>query len=160
MKHMEVSKKIRLTRDVSEEDLRKALLERLRRSVDVTSIAENDKGYHVVGTTGGVKKFIRHAQVDLNIHLVKNNEICRIIIHGQSRPAFSLLLIYTLFFFIVMLVGLLPGSIETNGADSDALDTLVLMIFGVFIFNDVNHKMNEPHDIMVSILNSMDTEYG
>lgn len=160
MKHIEVSRRIRLTRDVTEDDLKKALIERLRRSFDLKAMAENDKGFHFEGTTGGISKFMRHAHVDLNVHLVKNNEICRVIVHGQSKTALSLMVVYTALFFLIMLLGLLPGSIETNGVDSDALDTFVLMIFGIFIFYDINNKINEPKDALISILNSLETEFG
>jgi hypothetical protein len=160
MKHVEVSRRIRLTRDVSEDDLRKALLERLRRSFDVNSITENDKGFHFDGTSGGMNKFMNHAHVDLNVNLVKNNEICRVVIHGQASASRSLMVIYSVLFFIILMVGLLPGSIETNGIDSDAQDTMVLLIFGIFIFYDINNKINEPKDALVSILNSLETEFG
>lgn len=160
MKHIEVSRRIKLTRDVTEDELKKALLERLRRSFDIKSITENDKGFHFQGTTGGISKFMRHAQVDLNVNLVKHNEICRVIVHGKSTSAKSLMIIYTLLFFVIMVLGLLPGSIETNGIDSDAQDTLVLMIFGIFIFYDIHNKIKEPKDALVGILNSLETEFG
>jgi hypothetical protein len=59
-----------------------------------------------------------------------------------------------------MLVGLLPGSIDTNGETSGALDTLVLMIFGIFLFFDVTKKIEEPKDSILSILDSLETEFG
>lgn len=160
MKHIEASRRIRLTRDVTEADLKKALLERLRRSFDMKTLTENDKGFHFEGTTGGISTFMRHAHVNLNVHLVKNNEICRVIVYGQSQTAQSLMVVYSALFFLIMLLGLLPGSIETNGIDSDAADTFVLMIFGIFIFYDINNKINEPKDSLLGILNSLETEFG
>lgn len=160
MKHIEASKRIKLTRDVSEDDLKRALTERLKRAFDVESVVENDKGFHVSGTTGGLDNITRHARVDLNVQLSKQNEMCRIIIYGYSKMARSLLITYSVLFLIVLLLGLLPGSIETSGEDSGAMDTFVLMVFGIFIFFDVNKKIEEPKESLVSILDSLDTEFG
>ncbi|MFN3700558.1 MAG: hypothetical protein ACK4VI_03440 [Alphaproteobacteria bacterium] len=160
MKYIEVSKRVRLTRDVSEDDLIKVMTERLHRAFDVSNIKENDKGFNLQGTSGGGGKMMRHAAVDLNVQVVKQNEICRIMVCGTSKMSKSLVLVYSTLFFLVMLVGLLPGSIDTNGETSGALDTLVLLIFGIFLFFDVNKKIEEPKDSILSILDSLETEFG
>ncbi|MFP4312990.1 MAG: hypothetical protein ACLFR0_01575 [Alphaproteobacteria bacterium] len=160
MKHIEASKRIRLTRDIGEEDLKQAMLERFKRSFDVENITENDKGFHIEGTTGGADNITRHARVDLNVQIIKQNEICRIMVYGYSKMARSLLITYTLLFFLVLLVGLLPGSIETSGEDSGAMDALVLLIFGIFIFYDVNKKIEDPKTSLTDVLNSLETEFG
>lgn len=160
MKHIEASKRIRLTRDVSESDLKRSLTERLKRSFDVENITENDKGFHIEGTTGGADSITRHARVDLNVQLSKHNEICRVMIHGHSKMARSLTITYSLLFFVILLVGLLPGSIDTNGTESSAMDALVLLVFGIFIFYDVNSKITEPKESLAAILDSLETEFG
>ncbi len=160
MKHIEASKRIKLTRDVNEDELKRAITERLKRAFDIENIVENDKGFHIDGTTGGADNITRHARVDLNVQVVKQNEICRIMIYGYSKMARSLLITYSVLFFLVLLVGLLPGSIETSGETSGAMDTLVLMLFGLFIFYDINKKIDEPKENLVSILNSLETEFG
>tara|TARA_B100002003_G_C14019709_1_gene491784 strand:- start:148 stop:630 length:483 start_codon:yes stop_codon:yes gene_type:complete len=160
MKHIEASRRIKLTRDVTEDDLKKALTERLKRAFEMESFTENDRGFHIEGTTGGADNVTRHARVDLNVQLVKQNEICRIMIYGYSKMARSLLITYSVLFFLVLLVGLLPGSIETSGEDSGAMDALVLLIFGIFIFYDVNKKIEDPKGHLESILMSMETEFG
>ncbi|MAE50362.1 MAG: hypothetical protein CMH27_00985 [Micavibrio sp.] len=160
MKHIEASKRIRLTRDISEADLKRSLMERLKRAFDVENVTENDKGFHVEGTTGGADNITRHARVDLNVQLIKNNEICRVMIYGHTKMARSLLITYSVLFFLVLLVGLLPGSIETSGEESGAMDAFVLLVFGIFIFYDINTKVSEPKDSLNSILESLDTEFG
>lgn len=160
MKHIEASKRIRLTRDVTESDLKRALTERIKRAFDVENITENDKGFHVEGTTGGADSVSRHARVDLNVQLYKQNEICRIMIHGYSKMARSLLITYSVLFFLVLMVGLLPGSIETSGEDSGAMDAFVLLVFGIFIFYDINTKITEPKESLTAILESLETEFG
>ena len=160
MKNIEVSKRIKLTRDVNEEDLRQGLMDRMRRSFEVDSITETENGFRVKCATGGPESITRSARVDLNVRIIKQNEIARIIMHGTSNTARSLMIWYVGLFLAVLLVGLLPGSIETNGVDSDAFDTLVLMLFGVFIFYDINKKIDEPHAYLNAILKSLETEFG
>ena len=160
MKHIEASKRIRLTRDVSESDLKRSLTERLKRAFDIENITENDKGLHIEGTTGGADSISRHARVDLNVQLSKHNEICRVMIHGHSKMARSLIISYCVLFFVVLLVGLLPGSIDTNGTESSAMDAFVLLVFGIFIFFDVNNKITEPKESLADILDSLETEFG
>lgn len=160
MKHIEVSQRIRLTREVNEEDLKQGLIERIRRCFEIDSITENDEGFRVKGTTGGAESITRSARIDIQVRIIKQNEIARIIITGDSKTARSLLIWYVGLFFTVLLVGLLPGSIETSGEDSGALDALVLLLFGIFIFYDMNKKIEEPKAYLTSMLQSMETEFG
>lgn len=160
MKHIEASKRIRLTRDVTAEDMKQSMLERLKRAFDIENCTENDKGFHVEGTTGGPDNITRHARIDLNVQIIKQNEICRIMISGYSKMARSLLITYILLFFSVLIVGLLPGSIETSGEDSGAMDALVLLLFGIFIFYDINKKIEEPKTYLSDILDTLETEFG
>jgi uncharacterized protein YhhL (DUF1145 family) len=160
VKYIEASKKIRLTRDVSEEDLKQSMLERLRRAFDIDTMTENQKGFYIEGTTGGTDKITRHARLRLNVQISKHNEMARIIMFGSSKMARSLLITYSILFFIVLLVGLLPGSIDTSGDGSSAMDALVLLIFGIFIFYDIHKKISEPREYIDSILHSLDTEFG
>lgn len=160
MKNIEASKRISLTRNVTEEDLKQSMLERFKRAFDVENVTENDKGFNIEGTTGGADSITRHARIDLNVRIIKQNEICRILVSGYSKMARSLLITYILLFFSVLLVGLLPGSIETSGENSGAMDALVLLLFGIFIFYDINKKIEEPRTYLTDILDSLETEYG
>ena len=160
MKHLEVSQRIKLTREASEDDLKQGLIERLRRAFDIDSLTENDAGFRVQGTTGGPESITRHARVDLSVKIIKQNEMARVIIHGHSKMARSLLITYVTLFFVVLVVGLLPGSIETSGETSGAMDALVLMVFGIFIFYDINKKIEEPLSSLTAMLQSLETEFG
>ena len=103
---------------------------------------------------------VRHAQVDVDVRVVKNQEKVRVLVNGYSNVSKSLLVSYTMLFLMVLLAGLLPGSIETNGAESGAMDALVFVFFGIFIFYDINKKMSEPCEQIRAALDSLDTEFG
>lgn len=160
MKHIEVSRRIKLTRDVTEDDLKQSLIERLRRCFDVDSITEVDGGFRIKCASGGADSITRSASVDLNVKINKQNEIARIIICGTTKTARSLMIWYVGLFVMVLLVGLLPGSIETSADTSDASDALVLLLFGAFIFYDISKKVDEPQQAVEAILKSLDTEFG
>lgn len=160
MKHLEVSKKIILTKDVSEDDLKKALQDKLSKAFDIDSLSDDESSLSFYGATSGYDGITRHAQIKLNIKISKQNEIVRIILTGRSKMARSLLITYSLLTFVILMVGLLPGSIETSAEGSGALDALVFLIFGIFISYDINQKIEEPRSILIDILNGLDTEFG
>lgn len=160
MKHIEVSRRFKLTREVSHEDLKAALLDSLRGAFDIEKVEDSGEMLRIKGTTGGRDSINRHARVDLDIKVAKQHEVARFIVKGTSGMARSLLISYIGLVILVLLVGLLPGSIETNGSDSNAMDTLVFMLFGIFIFYDINKKVGEPTHYVHSILQSLETEFG
>lgn len=160
MKHVEVSRRFKLTREASVEDLKSALLDSMRGAFDIDKIEDNGDKLLVQATTGGRDSINRHARVDLEIKVVKHHEMARFVVRGTAGMARSLLISYVGLVILVLLVGLLPGSIETSGVDSDALDTLVLMVFGIFIFYDINKKVGEPAEYLNAILQSLETEFG
>lgn len=160
MKYIEVSKKIRLTREAGLEEVKKALTDRLRRAFKIDSIKETENGFLFQGTTGKIGGFMRHARVDLDVRISKNQEYVRVMVHGQSMLASKLVFTYGFLFLVVLFAGLLPGSIETGADSSGALDALVFIVFGIFTYFDVSKKLNEPELYLEAILNSLDTEFG
>ena len=160
MNFIEVSKKIQLTKEATQEDIKQALLNRLRRAFKIDSLKEQDARFHFEGTTGGIKSLIRDANLKIDVSIIKNQETVRIIVEGYSSAARSLMALYSGLFFFLLLLGLAPGSIETSGDKSGAADALVFLLFGVFIFYDINRKITAPIEQLQSILNSLDTEFG
>jgi hypothetical protein len=160
MAFIEASKKITLARAVSQDDLKQALLVRLRRAFDVDVLKEEDGGFYVEGTTGGVKSMTRHARAELTVSLLQDKETARVLVHGSTRLATSLLVSYTVLFLVVLLAGLLPGSLETSGESSGAGDALVFLIFGIFIFFDIQNKLLEPKALLQAALDSLEVEFG
>lgn len=160
MKYLEVSKKIKLTKTATQADIRNALIKRLDKAFRVQKVNKNKAGFSLVGNTGGPKSLVRYAHVNLDVKVIKDKTTMRILATGHSKMAFSLLLSYTALFLLILFAGLLPGSIETSGESSGAMDALVLMIFGIFIFYDINKKIAEPEQYLEAALKSLDVEYG
>jgi hypothetical protein len=160
MKHIEVSKKITLQKTVAPEDIKRTLVERLEKTVEIDTLGEGTEKFRVIGTTGSPASLTRHARLDLDVDISFEGQVVRIIISGYSRVARSLSLTYWGMFLAVLLVGLLPGSIETSADTSDSMDVLVLLLFGMFIVMDVNKKMIEPKEFLEAALESLSTTYG
>ncbi|MCB1532782.1 MAG: hypothetical protein KDJ35_07925 [Alphaproteobacteria bacterium] len=158
MKYIEVSKKIKTK--ATQKDVQDRFLQRLEKAFKVENVKKSKTGFSLVAKSGGCKSLIRHAAMNIDATVKKDKDTVRILISGHSKMACSLLVSYTTLFFLVLVVGLLPGSIETSGEDSGALDTLVLLIFGIFIFYDINKKISEPEAYLEAVLNSLDVEYG
>ena len=159
MKYVEVSKKIKLGVDVSEEDLKQALVTRFRRTFAVDDLREQPGNIHLSATSGGPGRMMRHARVNLNVTFVKTKDTARITMYGYTQVAKSLLVCYSILFFMVLLTGLLPGSVSTS-EDSGPLDTLVFLIFGIFIFYDINKRLSDAQEYLKSLLDSLETEFG
>lgn len=159
MKHLEVSRRIELKKNVSPDELKKSLLEKLERTIEVESVGDGATGFRLTGTTGTPASITRHARVELDVKILYEERVARIVISGFSKTARSLALFYVFFFLAFLLVGLLPGSIE-SGQDSEALDVLVFLIFGIFIIYDINRKLTEPKEFLETALTSLDTEFG
>ena len=160
MRYIEVSKKITLTKEANREEIAQAFLDRLRRAFLVETLEETDSGFHLIGTAGSnLKKFVRHSHVDLTVDISKNQETIRVLAHGHTRTARSLMVSYTILFFLVVIAGLLPGSIETGG-ESSGSDALVFMILGIFVLYDIYKKIAEPKEHLQAALDSLDVEFG
>ena len=160
MKHLEVSKKIQLARKVSSEELKAALIARLEKVVDIEKITDGIEDFSLSGTTGSPAGLTRHARLDLDVNIKFDGNTARVLVSGYSRTARSLMFMYWLLFFLMLMVGLLPGSIETGGDSSGAVDALVFLIFGIFIVMDVNKKLAEPQEFLQSVLESLNTSFG
>lgn len=160
MKYIEVAKKIKLTRDVSERDVKQELLDKLQLSFDVKNLKEMDHGFQIDVETGSKGQVIKHSLSTLNVNVTKTKDIVRIIIRGNSKVSPSLILWYSALFFLILLLGLLPGSIETSADKSGALDVLVFLVFGIFTFYDIDKKLNEIKNYLETTLESLNVEFG
>ena len=160
MKHIEVSKKITLTRDVNPEMLKETLIERLEKALEIETLSGDVSRLRVTGTTGSPSGIARHSYLDINVTMAFENGTARIIVDGFARPARSLTFLYLILFFFLLLVGLLPGFIETNADKSSAIDALFFLILGVYLIMDVNKKLDEPREILEAALESLNTTFG
>lgn len=161
MRYIEASRKIKLSKKTTTEaQVKKALQERLAGGLKVNDWKNSKSGAHFVAKTGGCGGIIHHARMEIDVKVAKSADTMRIIACGHARVAKSLLVSYTALFLLVLLAGLLPGSIETGGESSTASDALVFIIFGIFIFYDINQKLAEPGRHLEAALKSLDVEFG
>lgn len=160
MKHIEASRKILLQRAVTADDIKRKLVERLEKTIEIDNLGEGAEKFRITGTSGSPASLTRNARLDLDVEITMDGNVARVIVSGYSRPARSLSYLYWIMFFVVLLVGLLPGSIETSADTSDSMDVLVLLIFGMFIVFDVNKKLSEPREFIETALTSLETTYG
>ncbi|MCB9987884.1 MAG: hypothetical protein H6868_00965 [Rhodospirillales bacterium] len=160
MKHIEVSKKINLSQKIEADSLKEILIERLAHALDIEVVSGEGAQFKLTGTTGSPAGIARHARLDLDVSVKLDDAVARIIISGFARPARSLTLLYSTLFFFLLLVGLLPGFVETSAENSGPVDALVFLIFGIYIVMDVNKKLSEPKELLESALESLDTTFG
>lgn len=160
MKHLAASKKIELKRKASAADLRAALVESLEDSLEISSISDGDAEFTLTGTTGSPASISRYAKLDLKVSIKVDDETARILVSGYSRVAPSLTFLYLFLFIAILLVGLLPGFVETDADKSNAIDALFFLILGIFVIFDVNKKLAEPKEDLDASLEALNTLFG
>lgn len=156
MKYIEVSRKIEGHSDAQVGDVKELLIDKLDRIIDIENVTENLEKFKVVGTTGTPSGFSRHSRIDLDVEIIKQDRTFKILIAGQTRIATSLAITYMLLVIAVLVIGLLPGSIE-SGEDSGAADALVFLFIGMYIIFDMKSKQEEPKGMLEDVLQSLDT---
>lgn len=162
MRNIEISKKITTAKKTSEADVKKALKTRLERLFEVDSFKDNKSSIVFRGTSGGKDSILRSANVELNIQVVKSTNDVRILASGEAKMSKSLIIFYALVFLTVFIVGLLSGQ-GTEGdvmMGSQALNTLVLLLFGVFMFYDIDKRVDELAEYIEAAFESLETEFG
>ncbi len=160
MKYIEVSKKICIQDSVSPDMVKDSFIEKLRRVLDIEKEDGTLTRFTIHGTTGNLACLMRASRVVLSVDFRFENDVARILVSGHAQTAPSLVLTYVFLFTLVLLAGLLPGSIETSAESSGPADAMIFLIFGMFILYDVNKKLSEPSEMLESILCSLETEFG
>lgn len=162
MKHIEVSSKISLHKPVSAADLKKVLIAHLEKAIDIESVSDEDSAFKIKGTTGSPASITRHARLDADVSILidEKDKTARLIISGYARAARSLIIFYSFAFFLLLMVGLLPGFYETSQENSGTMDALFFLIFGIFIIFDVNNKLSVTKEYLETALSSLNTMFG
>lgn len=159
MKHIEISRKINLSRAVTAEELKKTLMSRLENAIEVREESGNAERFHVSGSTGAPVSMTRYALVDIDATITADDSHARILLNGYVRTAPSLMILYGVLFFVLLCVGLLPGFVDTS-IDGDAGDALIFVLIGMFLVYDINRRLAEPQEHIEAMLESMDTLYS
>ena len=126
----------------------------------IIAVLDNEGDFSISGTTGSPASMTRYAKLDLNVVISLDKNVARILISGYSRVAFSMIMLYLFLFSIILLVGLLPGFIETDAENSGAMEALFFLILGIFVMVDVNKKLADPKEDLESALEAADTIFG
>lgn len=159
MAHIEVSRKIELGKKVDTADIKNALVERLEKILEIENISDGLEVFKVIGTTGSDTSLTRHARISIDIEIECEAKLARVMISGRSEVAKSLISFYGFALIVILLVGLLPGSVNT-GVDGGAMDALVFLLVGFFMVYDMSRKLEEPANVLSSILETLDTQFG
>lgn len=159
MKHIEISRKITLGRDVTAEELKKAMLGRLEHTIEIQGVKGGAEQFHISGSTGAPVSMTRYAQMDLDVIIMVEGHTARLLVNGYVRTATSLMLLYSILFFILLCVGLLPGFVDTS-IDGDAADALVFVLIGMFLIHDINRRLAEPQEQLEAVFDSLNTLFG
>lgn len=155
MKHIESSKLITLANVVDASLVKQALIERMRSAFKIESVGDSDENFQIIFSGKGVLY-----RCTVNVLLKVDSQRARIVIDGKVGVRTLTKVIYVMGILALLVLGLFPGTLNTSGHGSSAMDFLVFLFLGVFILYDVNKKMIEPEILLDRILQGLDAEFG
>ncbi len=154
MKHIESSKLISLAAAAESSAIKYSLVERMRGVFHIETVGEGVENF----TLTAIGKDIPCHCV-FNVLLKADNKYARLIVDGSAEISAASKILYTLGVLALLVLGLFPGTIKTGGSDS-AMDLMVFLFLGIFIFYDMNKKLAEPEILLDRILRAVATEFG
>ena len=159
MTHIEASQKINTTKKVDLAELKYALTQRIRGAFHVETVGDGKDNFPIVA--GRKSNFFGGMlySFQLNVLLKSDAKHARIVVNGNAEITQSARLLYTAGIFLILILGLFPGSIDTSDSGGP-LDTIVILIIGAFLIYDINQKLAEPQKYIEKILKSLDVEFG
>ncbi len=159
MTHIEASQKIATTKKIDLAEVKYALTQRIRGAFHVETVGDGKDNFTIVA---GRKSSLFGGMLysfQLNVILKADTKHARVIVNGNAEITQSARILYVAGIFLVLILGLFPGSIET-GANGGPLDTIVILMIGAFLIYDINQKLVEPQKYIEKILKSLDVEFG
>lgn len=164
MKSFLFSRKIVIDRDRDTDEVKEFLRTTLADNMDVTEMTPGEQEFMLKGSTGAVFESIRKASLNARFRIfteeTKTERELKIIVNGNTNLTWSLTITYIALFVLVLLVGMLPGSIETFGEDSTPLDALIFLLIGLYIKTDIDNSMREAESHLKQALEAVDVRYG
>ena len=154
MKHIESSKLINLPGAVEASAIKHSFVERLRGVFHIETVGEGAESF----TLTGIGKDIP-CNCTLNVLLKTDGRYARLIVDGGAEISATAKMIYTLGILALLVLGLFPGTLNTSGHGT-AVDLMVFLFLGVFIFYDMDKKLAEPGTQLDRILRAVATEFG
>ena len=155
MKHIESSKLIRLAHAADPLSLKHSLIERMRSAFHIETVGE---GIEKFSLTALGRDTPYHCSFD--IFLKTDGLRARVIVTGGVEINAATKIFYVMGLLALLILGIFPGTINTTGRGSGAMDILVFLFLGAFVLHDINKKLCEPETVLDRVLNAVETEFG
>lgn len=159
MKHVQYGEAFALKKNVTEDILKAQLKKRLESVFVIRKFKEDGESVAIDVTSGGPSSFVRHAAISAKVDLMVEDGKARVVVTAAAKPATSLSAFYALGLLIVLLLGLLPGSLNTSWEDAGAADAIVFLVIGAYIVYDIETKLNEGCRLLGDVLRSLQVEF-
>jgi len=155
MKHIESSKIIRFSSPVEASVIKYSLVERLREAFHVETVGDGVENFSMTMTGKGTPY-----RCALDVIIKADAARGRIIVSGATAINASTKIFYALGILALLVLGLFPGTINTSGKGSGAVDFLVFLFLGAFVIFDMNRKVAELEALLDRVLGAVETEFG
>lgn len=159
MKHIQYGESFALKKNTTEDILKAQLKKRLESVFIIRKLKEDGGSSTLEITSGGQSSFVRHAAITARVDLMVEDGKARIVVTAAAKPATSLSAFYALGLFIVLMLGLLPGSLNTSWDEAGAADAIIFLVIGAYIVYDIETKLNEACRLLGDVLHSLRVEF-
>lgn len=159
MKQFQFGESFALKKSITDDVLKAQLKTRLESMFKLSQFKDDGESVTVCGTSGGKKAWVRHGALSATVDVAIEDGKARFVITGEIKPATSLVVFYSLGLLTVLLIGLLPGSLNTSGENAGAADALVFLVIGAYIVYDIESKLREARRMIEEVIRALRAEF-
>ena len=160
MRQFQISENFDIKKGSDIKIVRQQFEKRLGELFDILSIDEDADGQISIQAFSGTKcSAVNSAEMNVKCDLMVEDGKLRFMAGGSVRASRSQVILYTLGLFIVLLIGLLPGSLNTSWEDAGAGDAAIFLIIGGYIVYDIETKLMMTEQLMRDVVAALKTEF-
>lgn len=141
--------------------IRQQLDERIGDLFKIKDLKESNDGRIEFKAYSGCKgSLIRHTEMHVKCDMVLEDGVLRIMARGEVKTALSQTLLYSFGLLFVLLIGLLPGSLNTSWENAGAGDAAIFLIIGGYIVYDIEAKIHLSEQLLRDVVDTIRTEFA
>lgn len=161
MRQFQISEHFKVKDGAELSVIKQQLDERIGDLFKIQDLKESNDGRIEFKAYSGAKDaLIRHTEMHVKCDMMLEDGVLRIMARGQVKAAFSQTLLYSIGLLFVLLIGLLPGSLNTSWENAGAGDAAIFLIIGGYIVYDIETKLHLAEQLLRDAVDTLRTEFS
>jgi hypothetical protein len=155
VRHIEASKKIVTLGPTDPSAVKYSFVQRMRNAFNVETVGEGVESFSMTASS----KMSTYG-FSLNVSLKTEPSRVRLLIDGQNELKMATKIFYVVSLFLVLILSLMPEGGGAAHLNNVVMNAIFFLVVGSFTIYDYGQKMDEPEEIIDSILTSIEAEFG